>query len=220
MWSRPISILNRQTNTNTFCNCRVTPYILNEPFHSASLSDYDAYVLPTKASLYAPMNSSNTLTIVDTTSLFQRVHAIARIKLSQTTTSQPSRVLLVITYNPALRSISTIIQRHFKILSSSPRCNSVFQTTPLVAFRRPYKSYNLRDILVRSKLRTDEQTDVSKGSFRCGKNCITCCYITDGRTDYTFSATGEIRTIHDRIDCNSKISHLHDTLSTLQQNST
>ena len=47
-------------------------YILNEPFHSASLSDYDAYALPTKASHYAPMNSSNTLTIVDTTSLFSK----------------------------------------------------------------------------------------------------------------------------------------------------
>ena len=46
-------------------------------------------------------------------------------------------------------------------------------------------------------LRTDKQTDVTKGSFRCGKNCITCRYITDGRTNYTFSATGEI-------DCNSK----------------
>ena len=68
----PISILNRQTNTNTFYNHRVTLYILNEPFHSASLSDYDAYALPTKASHYAPMNSSNTLTIVDTTSLFSK----------------------------------------------------------------------------------------------------------------------------------------------------
>ena len=42
------------------------------PYHSASLSDYDAYALLTKASHYAPMNSSNTLTIVDTTSLFSK----------------------------------------------------------------------------------------------------------------------------------------------------
>ena len=53
-------------------NHRVTLYIRNEPFHSASLSDYDAYALPTKASHYAPMNSSNTLTIVDTTSHFSK----------------------------------------------------------------------------------------------------------------------------------------------------
>jgi len=38
----------------------------------------------------------------------------------------------------------------------------------------------------------------------CGNNCITCHYITDGRTNYTFSATGETRTIPDHIDCNSK----------------
>ena len=53
-------------------------------------------------------------------------------------------------------------------------------------------------------------------SFRCGKNCITCRYITDGRSNYTFSATGEIRTIHGHIDCNSK-SYLHDSLSTLRR---
>ena len=123
------------------------------------------------------------------------------LKPSQTTTNQPSRFPLVITYNPSLRSISSIIQKHFKILSSSPQCNNIFQTTPLVAFRR---TDNLSDILVRSKLRTDKQIDVTKGSFRCCKNCITCRYITDGRTNYTFSATGEIRTIHDHIDCNSK----------------
>ena len=64
----------------------------------------------------------------------QRVHAIKRdetLKPSEATTNLLSRVPLVITYNPALRSISSIIQRHFKIPSSSPRCNSVFQTTPL-----------------------------------------------------------------------------------------
>ena len=131
----------------------------------------------TPCSHYGPMSSSNTLTIVDTTFFFskeiQRVHAITRnetLKPSQTTTNQPSRVPLVITHNPSLRSISSIIQKHFKILSSSPPCNNIFQTTPLVAFRR---TDNLSDILVRSKLRTDKQTDVTKGSFRCGKNCIT-----------------------------------------------
>ena len=64
----------------------------------------------------------------------QRVHAIKRdetLKPTETTTNQLSRVPLVITYNPALRSISSIIQRHFKILSSCPRCNSFFQTTPI-----------------------------------------------------------------------------------------
>ena len=141
----------------------------------------------------------------------QRVHAIARketLKPSQTTSNQPSRVPLVITYNPSLRSVSSIIHRHFSILCSSPRCTNVFTSVPLVAFRR---TDNLSDILVKSKLRTVTQNNVSKGSFRCGNNGITCHYITDGRTNYTFSATGETRTITDHIDCNSKnlISMVH-----------
>ena len=94
-------------------------------------------------------------------------------------------------------------KKHFSVLSSSPRCTSVFTSVPLVAFRR---TDNLSDILVKSKLRTVTQTSLSKGSFRCGNNCITCHYITDGRTNYTFSATGETRPIPDHIDCHSKIS--------------
>ena len=78
-----------------------------------------------------------------------------------------------------------------------------FKLHPLLLSDEP-TTFVICDILVRSKLRTDKQTDVTKGSFRCGKNCITRRYITDGRTNYTFSATGEIRTIHDHIDCNSK----------------
>ena len=208
---RPISILNPQANPNTLYNHRVTLYIRNEPFHSASLSDYDAYPA-TKASHALRANefiqylNDRGYNLSFLKREIQRVHTITRnetLKPGQITTNQPSRVPLVITYNPVLRSISSIkIERHgFKILSSSPRCNNVFQTTPLVAFRR---TDNVSDILVRSKLRTDKQTNVTKGSFRCGKNCITCRYITDGRTNYTFSATGEMRTIHDHIDCNSK----------------
>jgi len=184
----------------------VTPYTPNEPFHSASPSDYDAYVLLTRLLHYELLQYLNNrgYNFSFLKHEIQRVHAITRketFKPSQTTSNQPSRVPLVITYNPSLRSVSSIIQKHFSILSSSPRCASVFTSVPLVAFRR---TNNLSDILVKSKLRTVTQTNVSKGSFRCGNNCITCHYITDGRTNYTFSATGETRTIPDHIDCNSK----------------
>ena len=79
-----------------------------------------------------------------------------------------------------------------------------FTQTHAVKHSNPGSNYHKTDILVRTKLRTDKQTNVTKGSFQCGKNYITCRYITDGRTNYTFSATGEMRTIHDRIECNSK----------------
>ena len=101
----------------------------------------------------------------------QRVHAIKRdetLKPSETTTNLLSRVPLVIADNPALRIISSIIQRHFKILSSSPRCSSVFQTAPLklVAFRR---TDNLSDILVRSKLRTENKLRPPRDLFDAAK---------------------------------------------------
>ena len=42
------------------------------------------------------------------------------------------------------------------------------------------------------------------GSFRCSNNCLTCNYINDGFTKYTFNATDETRLINHHIDCNSK----------------
>ena len=123
------------------------------------------------------------------------------LKPSVTTPDTSSRVPFVISYNPAIRSMSSIIHKHFSILSSSQHCANIFKCTPLVAFRR---INNLSDILVRSKLRSDRQTMLPPGSFRCGKNCMTCNYITDGRTNFTFSAAGETRPITNHIDCSSK----------------
>ena len=49
------------------------------------------------------------------------------------TLDKPERVPFVVTYNPALRSISSIIRKHFHILTSSPRCYNVFKAAPIVA---------------------------------------------------------------------------------------
>ena len=59
------------------------------------------------------------------------------------TANQPQRVTLVITYNQALRYVSSIINKHFNILSSSPHCTNVFKTKPFVAFRRCNKLSNI-----------------------------------------------------------------------------
>ena len=53
------------------------------------------------------------------------------------TLDKPERVPFVITYNPALRSISSIIiRKHFHIILSSPRCYNVLKAAPIVAYRR------------------------------------------------------------------------------------
>ena len=86
------------------------------------------------------------------------------------TLDKPERVPFVITYNPALRSISYIIRKHFHILISSPRCYNVFKAAPIVAYRR---ISNLSDFLVRAKLRNLTQHNQPRGSYPCGKNCLT-----------------------------------------------
>ena len=59
-WFLLRSTLNAVTlkTSNILYNYPTTLYIRNEPFHLASLSDYDASALPTKALHYAPMSSS------------------------------------------------------------------------------------------------------------------------------------------------------------------
>ena len=80
-----------------------------------------------------------------------------------------------------------------------------FKHLPVVAFRR---CPNLRDLLVSAKLpsnSTNPNPQLPCGSFRCGKNCATCPYISDGLTSYTFFSTGETRTIKSNLTCDTKI---------------
>ena len=74
-----------------------------------------------------------------------------------------------------------------------------------MAFRR---SLNLRDLLVRAKLKSPESNTLRHppGTFRCNSRhgCLTCpINIDDGRTTYTFSTTGETREIKQHITCKS-----------------
>ena len=115
---------------------------------------------------------------------------------------KPEHIPFVITYNPALCSISSIIHKHFHILISYPRCYNVFKAAPIIAYRR---SSNLSYFLLRDKLGNLTQHHQPRESYPCGKNCLTCKYISDGQTSYTFHSTVEIRPFTHHIDCNSKI---------------
>ena len=76
-----------------------------------------------------------------------------------------------------------------------------FKQPPFVAYRR---SPNLRDILVKAQLPVISNNHFPQGCFRCEQNCVTCPYITNGLTSYTFYATGETRSINSHITCNTK----------------
>jgi len=73
---------------------------------------------------------------------------------------------------------------------------------PVVAFRR---SPNLRDLLVTARISSNSSNpQLPSGSFRCGKNCATCPYISHGLTTYTFFSTGETHPIKSNLTCETK----------------
>ena len=115
-----------------------------------------------------------------------------------------NRTPFILTYNPSLPSISSIIQKHFNLLQSSNRCKNTFKEPPVVAYRR---SPNLRDLLIRAQLPSNRTNSnySTPGSFRCGcPNCLTCPYISEGLTQYTFFSTGEKCCIKSHLNCNTK----------------
>ena len=102
--------------------------------------------------------------------------------------------------NTTRLSQGSLILRRLRITLSLPLPSD----RSVVAFRR---SPNLRDLLVTTKLpsnSTNPHTQLPSGSFRCGKNCATCPYISDGLTTYTFFSTNETRHIKSNLTCDTK----------------
>ena len=130
-------------------------------------------------------------------SQFKRATNISRTEALRTNRHDSTdRLPFVVAYNPSLPYISNILRKHFHILLSSKRCREVFKRPPIVAYRR---TSNLRDILVKAKLPTIttpifNNTSLPPGSFRCGQDCATCPYVTNGLTHYTFFSTGASHT--------------------------
>ena len=60
------------------------------------------------------------------------------------------RTPFVIAFNPALSNVASAVRRNLNNLQASARCIQIFQSAPIVAYKR---SPNLRDLLVRSQLR-------------------------------------------------------------------
>ena len=114
------------------------------------------------------------------------------------------RAPFVITFNPALPNGSSIVRKHINILQSSAPCKETFSCPPALAYKR---SPNLRDLLVRTKLRnrTKRQDKAPSGIYKCNHpRCLTCPFLQEGQNKYTFSATKKERHINDTLNCKSK----------------
>ena len=88
------------------------------------------------------------------------------------------RTIIVLTYNPALPSVSGILQKHWRVMTQDPYLKKVFPSPPMVAFRRPK---NLRDKLIKARVPPTPQQRTPRnipGMKPCnGKNCETCPFV-------------------------------------------
>ena len=142
---------------------------------------------------------------------YKRKHVRNEIRKASTTTRQDSlktkqkrhnnRTPFVVTYNPCLPQITTILKQHHHILQDTDSCKEAFPQPPILSYRRPK---NLRDHLVRAKLKSDA-TSAPRGSYKCNsrRHCNTCSHILDRDDTVTFTNTNKTFTIKQRLDCNS-----------------
>ena len=97
----------------------------------------------------------------------------------------------MVTYNPALPSVSHILQKHWRVMATDPYLKQVFPLPPMVAFRRPQ---NLKEKLVRAKVPPPppkrEKREVV-GMKRCNEQkCETCPFVKVGKeVKSTFCST-------------------------------
>ena len=104
-----------------------------------------------------------------------------------------------IRFSSGIKRIIGILHELQSIVGLSEDFLKVLPEKPLLSFRRPR---NLKDHLVRSKLRNLEYSD--KGMNKCGKTrCQVCNYIIIG-TEFTSTVTGGIYHINHAFNCDSK----------------
>ena len=109
------------------------------------------------------------------------------------------RICLVLDFHPALKELFAILHELQSIVGLSEDSLKVLPEKPLLSFRR---QINLKDHLVRSKLRNLEYSDRSMN--KCGKrSCQACNYIIIG-TEFTSMVTGGIYHINHAFNCDSK----------------
>ena len=114
------------------------------------------------------------------------------------------RPVFVLTYNPALPSVSQSLQKHWRVMMTDPYLKKVFPKPPMVAFRR---TQNLRSKLIKAKVPPPppkrKKRDIH-GMKKCNNpRCEACPFILAGKeVKSPFCATSV--TINADLDCNSK----------------
>jgi hypothetical protein len=135
-------------------------------------------------------------------SAFTKIKTLDRNKLLERRQNKTNnRVVLAITFNPKLPSVSQIIKKHWKSLTKDPLMKKVFPLPPMLAFKQPP---NLRKMLVRAKLPTENQAKRKlKGIKPCNEPCNLCPYINTSK-EIISTQTKEKFAMNDLFNCNTK----------------
>ena len=113
--------------------------------------------------------------------------AIAKAKLipreeaiKKKTKQKEERNVFVVTYHPALPSLTKILAKHWRTMTKDPHLKNVFPRPPMVAYRR---QPNLKDKLVQAKVPEIPTRPVRKlkGMRKCNIPCPICPFVEEGK---------------------------------------
>ena len=107
----------------------------------------------------------------------------------------------MLTYHPDLPKVRDIVDKNWSIIESSDELKDIYQSKPVMAFRRPK---SLRDFLVRARLKPNSDDDNQTGECRpCGrKRCQCCKMITTAGT--VKSSSGATVRLRQNTDCTTE----------------
>ena len=133
----------------------------------------------------------------------KKARAISREEaLKKVTKSKNSRQVFVVPYHPGLPSVSTIVQKHWEVMTSSSKIlQRCFPQKSLVAYSRPK---NLKDELIRAKISTSRRSGRLKNGYKACQEGCQCCWISKSATTHSNFRTKETWKINSPINCKTR----------------
>ena len=127
-----------------------------------------------------------------------REEALKRVFKEKTS----QRPVFVITFDPRLPSISSIISKHWRTMIKDPHLKETFPLPPLVAYKRPK---NIRDKAIRSKVYPPPSLRPKReivGMKKCNK-CPICPFVKEGKV-VKATSNNEAVAINKPVNCQTR----------------
>ena len=114
-----------------------------------------------------------------------------------------SRIPLVLTYHSTFFKVHEILRNCSNTLFADDKHRNLFRNKMYVSFRR---AKNLKDTLVRAKLKPSDEEQVEKGTFRCNgrRSCQICPIVVEGNTFGNYNESRSLTNFSGAYNCNSQ----------------